>query len=357
MKMCQALAKQRHQVTLVTKACPQRQEPSVLDDHQFYGVEPNFSILKLPRPLLYGGEFIFNWHIWRLLKDKCSRIDWVYSRNLLGAWLAAKMGHRVIFEAHGIPQGVLASKLHQSLLQSPSFQRFVVISEGLRNDFYNLELLPKNGLVVIAHDGADPPDPEKQTKPESFDVGTNGYNGINVGYVGNLYPGKGMEVVSKLSARLSDINFHVVGGTKSDIRLWQQSNSQKNLTFHGFIKPADLDGYTQKFDILLLPAQYQVVGATGKTNISRWMSPMKMFEYMATGKPIISSDLPVLREVLEDNRNALLVPPDDIEAWERAVKRLIADEALRKRLGQAAKQDLLNHYTWDARARRVLDGL
>lgn len=84
---------------------------------------------------------------------------------------------------------------------------------------------------------------------------------------------------------------------------------------------------------------------------------MKMFEYMAAGKAIVSSDLPVLREVLTHERNALLVPPDDVDAWATAVKRLIDDPELRRRLGETARADLLAHYTWEARAKKVLAGL
>ncbi len=87
------------------------------------------------------------------------------------------------------------------------------------------------------------------------------------------------------------------------------------------------------------------------------MSPLKMFEYMAAGKPIISSDLPVLREVLEDGRNAILVPADDLAAWESAIHRLSGDPDLGLRLGEAARRDLHERYTWDARAGRVLDRL
>jgi len=61
--------------------------------------------------------------------------------------------------------------------------------------------------------------------------------------------------------------------------------------------------------------------------------------------------------VLRNGDTALLVPPDDLDAWERAVRRLLADPAERARLGRAARADLLAHHTWDARARRVLDGL
>ena len=79
---------------------------------------------------------------------------------------------------------------------------------------------------------------------------------------------------------------------------------------------------------------------------------MKIFEYMAAAKPIIASDLPVLREVLNDS-NAILVDPEDIDAWRDALAAL-RDPKRREQLGRKAHDDFLRSYTWQARASRVL---
>jgi glycosyltransferase involved in cell wall biosynthesis len=84
---------------------------------------------------------------------------------------------------------------------------------------------------------------------------------------------------------------------------------------------------------------------------------MKMFEYMASGAPIVASDLPVLGEVLRHDHNALVAPADDVAAWQRAVERLIADPALARRLAQQAYADLVRDHTWDARVRTIFDRL
>ena len=87
------------------------------------------------------------------------------------------------------------------------------------------------------------------------------------------------------------------------------------------------------------------------------MSPLKMFEYMASGRPIIASDLPVLREVLEHERNAILVAPDDINGWVRSIQYLADDEKVRERLAHQASIDLKQSYTWEKRAQKVLAGV
>jgi glycosyltransferase involved in cell wall biosynthesis len=83
-------------------------------------------------------------------------------------------------------------------------------------------------------------------------------------------------------------------------------------------------------------------------------SPLKLFDYMAAGVPIVASDLPALREVLRHEENALLARPGDPDAFAAAVRRLLADPVLAARLGRQARADV-DGYSWDARAHALLD--
>src|SRR6185369_8029186 len=85
-------------------------------------------------------------------------------------------------------------------------------------------------------------------------------------------------------------------------------------------------------------------------------SPLKLFDYMAAGAPIVASDLPSLREVLQHERNALLARPGDPDGFADAVRRLLADPDLARRIGQQAREDV-RQYAWDARAAALLDFL
>ena len=81
----------------------------------------------------------------------------------------------------------------------------------------------------------------------------------------------------------------------------------------------------------------------------------KIFEYMGASKAIISSDLPVLREVLKDGDNCLVVPPSELEAWNGALRRLMEEVGLKEELGEKAKERLVENYTWKIRAKHILD--
>ncbi len=100
-----------------------------------------------------------------------------------------------------------------------------------------------------------------------------------------------------------------------------------------------------------MPSSKKVAGSSGG-NIANVASPMKLFEYMASGKAILCSDLPVLHEVLNTN-NAVFYPPDDLSALTGAFSRLLQDSQLRKNLGDQAHNDVLK-YSWDERMQTIL---
>jgi glycosyltransferase involved in cell wall biosynthesis len=182
---------------------------------------------------------------------------------------------------------------------------------------------------------------------------------LTIGYTGHLYQGRGVEHILKIATKLPEIHFLLVGGNPEDISKLQAqiSNTQSpvsNISIIGFIPNADLPLYQAACDLLLMPYQRHVAASSGG-DIAPYLSPMKLFEYLAAGRTILSSNLPVFREVL-NAQNAVLLPPDDINAWIAAIHDLQADPGKRAALGTRARQDA-EKYTWEARAQKILDGL
>ena len=344
MRMCQALAHD-HDVTLFCPSLPKVRSASA-KIHDFYGVQARFKIRRLPRPQSWADRLVpaarlFRW--WVAL----GRFDLVYAR--CNAWSTYRL-HRVrrpmIVEAHLLHE----RRSTEKLLRSPWVCGLVVISEILWRDYACAHELAGPKLLV-AHDGADA---VHSASPARLP----GTNPVKCGYVGNLYRGKGMEIVIPLAQRCPQIDFHVFGGTPDEVAKWRATIGaahMANLWFHGFLRPADTDAARLACDLLIAPYQKVVRGAGDQGDLGRWMSPLKIFEYMAAGKAIIASDLPTLREVLHDRANAVLVPPDDLDAWSAAVRGLAADPAERQRLGARAHADFVAQYSWQARARRIME--
>jgi glycosyltransferase involved in cell wall biosynthesis len=105
-----------------------------------------------------------------------------------------------------------------------------------------------------------------------------------------------------------------------------------------------------------MPYQQAVaIDSSGKSDTAKYMSPMKMFEYMASGVPLISSRLAVLQEVLEEGANCLMANPDDIDEWSIRLTQLRDSKDLRAALAKKALIDVTERYTWVARARHLLN--
>ena len=175
----------------------------------------------------------------------------------------------------------------------------------------------------------------------------------DVGYIGSLdVSGRGVDVVLYLAERHPELNFHLVGGHAHQVDYWQRRAS-KNVTFHGFVKHSEVSDKLEMFDIALMPYQYDLKLSGSKVSTIEYMSPMKMFEYMAAAKIIISSDLPVLREVLDES-NSYLVQCDRYADWSSAIKKIVEDPAKARLKAQGARKLLEAEFTWNARLNACL---
>jgi len=350
MKMCQALGDAGNNVTLSSPNFREGQELGVVDCFDYYGVKPNFSLVRVIWLKWLGREYLCG--LLSAIKARRGGYNLVLSRCLPSAFFAALFKVPVIFEFHQpISDSGRLSRLNEflfkRLIHLKSFVGFVAITHALKAHY--LERYPElGGRICVAPDGSDP-------FPQQFEaVSLPSRSGrLQIGYVGQLYSGKGMEVVSKLCHLAPFADFHIVGGLQSDIDKWRVELTAENVTFHGYVPHSETPGFIAAFAVLLLPNQNKVTWHKAGGDIGQWTSPLKMFEYMSAGKAIISSDIPVLREVLQDEHNALLCPPDDIDAWVAALRRL-EDRSLREKLGAQALSDFTDRYTWQRRAQQIL---
>jgi glycosyltransferase involved in cell wall biosynthesis len=347
MKMCAAMARLGHDVVLVAK---EGDAAPGTDDFEFYGVEPCFRLEKLPRPSRRGGSAVYAAAMARRLAAHRRWADLVYCRDPLGGAMVGLLGLPLVFEAHGPPAGRLQRAMWQAMTSSRRFAAMVAISDGLRRDLRELGLLP-GGDCIVAHDAADLP-VRPPASPRA--VGSR----PRIGYVGSLYKGRGIDLVIDMAARMPDCQFDLVGGIDKDIERWKEERPPANVVFHGFHPPSRLGEFYQHFDAVVMPHSREgVVGAAGVRDISRWTSPMKMFEYMASGVPLLASDLPVLQEVLRHGHNAFIARCGEVDDWVAKLRTLLADDELRHRLARNAQEDLVRSYSWDARARHVFGHL
>lgn len=353
MKVCQALTALGHEVCLWTA-----------------GRRPRVSWEELARHYGLRGRFAIEWvDHWPPLKryDFCWRAlaqahrwdpDLYYIWPVQAAALAAHRGWPTVLELHDQPSGRLGPRWLGQFLHAPGARRLLPISRALEQwvgRHYDRRLAPPFSVVspsgVDLERYADLPGPSEARRelrlPEM----------LTAGYTGHFYPGRGLELMTELARRNPDLHFVWAGGEPEAVEHWRrrlEDHGIENVTLLGFVANEALPLVQAACDLLLMPYGRRI-SVSGGGNTAAFASPMKVFEYMAAGRAILSSDLPVLREVLNEE-NAVLLPPEDIDAWDRAIKRLSCDQGERLARGSRAR-DCATRYTWVERQRRALAGL
>lgn len=170
-------------------------------------------------------------------------------------------------------------------------------------------------------------------------------------YSGHLYPWKGVDVLIEALSLAPEVKVRIVGGQPGEQdrarleTLARDRGVSERVTFTGWLPPSQVAAELQQAHVLVLP--------NARTHVSeRYTSPLKLFEYLAAGRPIVASNLAALREILRDDVNAVLVEPGSAGALAAALHRVTTDADTAARLARQAFADAAQ-YGWDARAERL----
>ncbi|MCU7906634.1 MAG: glycosyltransferase [Candidatus Thiodiazotropha sp. (ex Epidulcina cf. delphinae)] len=188
-------------------------------------------------------------------------------------------------------------------------------------DRHRIHVSP-SGVDLSAYQTIPPLDPQRLAEPR-------------IVYLGRISRDRGLEILTHLAERAMG-EIRLVGDCDERIPDYPR------LSHRPAVPHRQVAGLYAQSELVLLPYQSDLLHADG-------ISPMKLFEAMAAGRPVIASDIPPLREILQHGRNALLADPTDPLSWEDAVKRLMRDPELACQLAAQARQDA-DAYSWPNRA-------
>lgn len=349
MKMAQAFSKAGHNVSVFAKSAWNARSSDIF---KIYDVDETFNIELSTHtyfPLLLQARRL------RLLKSKNNNTaenpDLIYGYDVLALAYHASTAHNIIFEVSRLPDIPTHKVAFLKLLQNDNLKGIVAHSDTLKHDLlqHYPELSEKN--VFVAHDGADL---IRFIQDSTEETGVlKGKYRFNVGYAGSLTPGKGLDLIARIAKIRPDYGFHIIGGEKLRALSLEQKNKCKNVYFYGHQDHADIPTFLKSFDVCVAPYQHKALVKTAQ-NTSRWISPMKIFEYMAAKRPMICSDLPGINNILRHEHDALLLPPFDEERWAQALDKLHDNPDYAEMLSDNAFNSLSENYTWNKRMHAIM---
>ncbi|MDO8499686.1 MAG: glycosyltransferase [bacterium] len=345
MKTCEALANQGVQVELVV---PDRRNFLRADPFDFYKVNNNFTITRLKcwdlisdnrwgRAGYWLESLTFFYSLKKYLRSTsdCN----LYTRDLPIAFLLGVVGKSFYYEIHTLPDKI--GWFYKQVWRRAT--GLMVISGGIKND------LIKNGVasakIFVVPDAVDI---KQFTIAESRSACRKllkiPLDKLVAAYSGHLYAWKGASTLAEAAELLPEIEIYLVGGTADDVRSFKDKYKQfQNLHIVGWQEHRQIPYWLKAADVLILPnSGRQKIGAI-------YTSPLKLFEYMATERPMVVSDLPAIREVV-DETSATLFEADNPASLAQSIRAVFQNMAVAEAKAKIARAKVDEFYSWDTRA-------
>ena len=303
-------------------------------------------------------SYILAWKYLKFIKEK--GIDHIYCREarllffiIIFSKLFIRRKINITYEIHALPLGGLLSKLIESLLVK-GVDNFIFITGSLR-DIYAKKFKCSSKKILVSPDAVDLAifatnhsqkiAREKLQLPQNVKL---------LGYCGKfttMGQDKGIDTILQSLRQLPpDILFIAVGAKPKELKhykkLARQYGVEEKVRFFIHVDQKKLALYQKAADVLLMPFPHT-------KHYAYYMSPLKMFEYMASKRPIIATNLPSIREILSE-KNAIIVKPDDPSDLANGIKKILGDKKLAEQISEQAFKDVDN-YTWEKRVKSILD--
>jgi len=360
MKVTQALMQLDHEVRMFAPAETEPATREALLAHYGLRLTPDLKLIPSIKPL--------------------KRLDFVvraqnaaekFGADLIYTWLpqsavfALMRNDPVVLEMHADVAGHMGAWWLQEFWKKPGRKVMTVTTSALRNALErstSLQFRPERSRrVIVAPNGVELEKYAGLPSPAEARRQLNLPDGLTVGFTGHIYPGRGADLLFELAQHMPRVNFLWAGGTPELVKFWRGKLTEANVTnvtMTGFVKHEIIPLYQAASDVLLMPYSRSISASSGQ-DIAEVINPMKMFEYMASGRAIISADLPSIREVLNEG-NAVLCEAGDwrsvIGNWRLELEALLGDEPRRQTLAAQARRDV-EGLTWVKRQERVIESL
>lgn len=371
MQNCEALADAGWDIRLWIAARRNTPDLRRTDPFTHYGVRRNFRLRALPTldllPLVPGradalakivfGVQLVTWLISACIGVLLSSAEFYYSRDDRALLLLSLIRPRrqLVYEAHSLAKGRLGTWIQRRAVRRVG--TILTTTALLREDLIAIGAPPAR--TFTAHDGirgerfSDMPEQGEARRRLGWSP-----NAFIVGYVGRLQTmamDKGVGTLVEALAKVEGASLAIVGGPEDAAEQLRAAWIARGLPpdhflYTGQMPPDEVPLCLRAFDVCAMPFP-------ATTHFARHASPIKLFEYMASGRALVATHLNSTAEIVTDGENGLLVPPSDPDALAAALIRLRDDPALRERLAQTAQAQVFERHTWAARAQTILNAI
>lgn len=350
LSMCEALEAIGFRTTLFAGQDPDQSKVNDAEILARYGVEN--------RPALHWVRWERGWRgkarTFITTLRWAGRFDVCFTRSSLAAFACQLKRQTCHYELHS-PRFSRTDRLLLRILRRSRWVQFAAnsgVTAQMVSDCVGLD----RSRIRIAHNGCKIPSAGSDSVALDPSLLSHFKGpGLHAVYIGSFYPGRGIDTIAELARRHADVQFIAIGGTAEKTGLPPAVTELPNLHLVDRIAHNLAGAVLQRADISLMPYRKRVTCGDGEGDYLAFCSPIKMFEYLAAGKAIISTGSPSIEEVLHDGENAIVLEAEDLEAWSNAIQRLKEDSELRAFLGRNALATAMEH-RWEVRARTLLSG-
>lgn len=311
-KLCEYISKKRHCITLILPNTGLKK-----NFFKYYNIKSKFNMERIS----YFNKFptgidYYLYSIWAIIKSNLKRQDLYITRNFFTSFILCILRKKHILEIHDDVEieGRITKFLVKNLkmLNSKYLIKIVTTTATLKKKYIKYKVYKKK--IFVLHNASSLSSKFKNSKNKK---------NYKIGYFGSIYKSRGIDMISRLSMLDKKNKYYIFGGSKKQIKFFSNKNKNKNIVFSSYIPYNMVNKVLPKIDICILPYTPKITVSGNVGDISKYTSPLKVFDYMKLGKLIICSNLPVIREVLTNNKNSILI--DDFQnekEWFDVIKKV-----------------------------------
>ena len=297
LKICEAFAQLNNDVLLITRNSNTRIE----EIYKLYNIKFKFKIKSIKN--FKDFPLKFKYYLFSLISIIASlnfKPDLYITRNLFTCFLLVLFRKKVIIELHNdISHETRLVKILIRLtnyLNSKYILKIITITNSVKYEYVSNKYALENKTLVL---------PSGSSIKNKFKFNLNKKE-FKIGYFGSLYKSRGIDLIFELS-KIDKENKYYLYGDLTQVAKSKFNNPSKNLKIKNYLPYNKIPTVLDKMDILLMPYVSSITVHGNVSNITKYTSPLKLFDYLCAGKIIICSDYKVLKEIIKDKKNAIFI--------------------------------------------------